>query len=167
MEKLEEFKQFLLGLLPEARELDKRASTNVARAFSNGQLRILEVIAVFVINSIKQGEIDMEKAKSEIKVLSQGVIKEIGRKKQDNPVNDKLIELAKTTKLGGFQQIDPELISPSKFETTVFNLRRLGHLEENVKPKRNVNGVNGLFLVRLTEAQMENEPKKRQQRTRA
>jgi hypothetical protein len=43
----------------------------------------------------------------------------------------------------------------------------LGLVPMDVKPKSNVNGTDGLFLVKLTKEQMSAEPKKRQQKETA
>lgn len=156
---LERIKDFFIILLTEAREKDKRAK-GTAHVAIDANIRLLERIVVFLSNSIKEGTLDMEKAKNEIKVLDEGVIKEIGRGKRENAVTFKIIELASELKAGCFKQIDPKLINPVYFSTRVYSLRAEGRVGEDIKPKSNVNGEKGIFLVRLTEKQMALEPKR-------
>lgn len=154
---IESFRLFLLGLLTEAKEFDKKASTPTVKAVIDANRRLLERMIVFISNSIKEGVMDMEKAKSEIKVLDEGVIEEIGRAKREAPVQNRIVELASKLKPGRYIKVDPEGIDPGNFTTKVHNLRgKLIPLD--VKPKRNINGESGLFLVRLTEKQMALEP---------
>ncbi len=157
---MEEFKEYLLKLLTEAREFSKRCNTSTSRAYINAKIEILELMAVFIAQSIQKGTIDMEKARSDIKVLDEGVVNELGRAKRESVINSKLIELANELKPGRFKQIDHKLIEGSHFATRVYNLRAAGDIPDDVKPKTNVNGETGLFLVKLTKEQMSAEPKR-------
>jgi hypothetical protein len=121
---------------------------------------------VWLSNSIKQGELNMEKARSEIKVLDEGIIEEIGRARRESPITSKLIEHAEKLKQGRYIELDPKLIEPSHFSTRVYNLRADGSIPMDVKPKTNVNGKQGLFLVRLTKEQMSAEPTRAKRRMR-
>lgn len=161
MIEMTEFKGFLIEALTEAREFSKRCNTVTSKAYINAKIENMEQILVFLSKSIKEGNIDMENAKSTIKVIDQGIIEEIGRARRESPITGKIIELANDLKAGRFVQIDPKEIDPAHFTTRVYNLRSMGLIPREVKPKSNINGENGLFLVRLTEKQMSAEPKKR------
>lgn len=163
MEELSDFKVFLIGLLTEARELDKKAK-GTAHTAIDANIRLLERIVMFISNSIKEGAINMETAKSQIKILDEGIIEEIGRARRESPITSTLIEKAQELKPGRYVEIDPKHIDPSHFTTRVYNLRSLGDIPQDVKPKSNINGKQGLFLVKLTKEQMSAEPKKRKQK---
>jgi hypothetical protein len=167
MIELEPFKQYLITLLTEAREISKKANTNTVKAVIDGNIRLLEQITMFISKSIKEGEINMETAKSSIKVLDEGIIEAFGRARRESPITGKIIEMAKELKPGRYKQIDPNEIDPAHFTTRVYNLRSMGLVPMDVKPKSNVNGTDGLFLVKLTKEQMSAEPKKRQQKETA
>lgn len=161
MSDLEPFRQFLIDLLTEARETATRATNSSVRAVLESNVALLERIAMFISKSIKEGEINMEKARSEIKVLDEGIIEEMGRAHRESPVTSKIIEMAKELKQGRYKEVDPKGIDPTHFSTRVYNLRQQGVIPADVKPKNNVNGKQGLFLVRLTKEQMSAEPKRR------
>lgn len=161
MNELEKFKDFLIEKLTEAREFSKKCITPTSKAYINAKIELLEIQIIFLSKSLKEGTLDMEKAKSMIKVLDEGIIEEIGRARRESPITGTIIELAKELKPGRFKRIDPKEIDPAHFTTRVYNLRSQGLIPMDVKPKSNINGENGLFLVRLTEKQMSAEPKKR------
>lgn len=161
LNELELLRQFLIDLLTEARERDRMAS-GAAHTAIDANIRLLERMVAWLSNSIKQGVMDMEKAKSEIKVLDEGVIEELGRARQASPVTTKIIELATKLKQGRFIQVDPEGIEPSHFVARTWSLKAQGTIPSDVKPKTRVNGKAGLFLVRLTKEQMSAEPKRKQ-----
>lgn len=165
MSELEPFRMFLIELLTEARETATRATNNTVRAALESNVSLLERIAMFISKSKQLGEIDMEKAKSEIKVLDQGTIEELGRARRESPVTSKIIDLANDLKPGRYVQVDPKGIEPTHFSTRVYNLRAQGAIPHDVKPKNNVNGTDGLFLVKLTKEQMSAEPKRRAKAT--
>lgn len=160
MSDLEKLRPFLIDLLTEARELGKKATTNAVRASLDSKAMLLETLIVFISKSIKEGTLDMEKAKSEIKVADEGMIESLGRTPQANTIVAKIKELAKDLKPGQYKAIDTKGIEPGHFIQRVYNLRQSGVLTEDIKPKNFVNGKQGLFLVRLTKEQMSAEPKR-------
>lgn len=161
MSNLKQFKDFLISLLTEARELSKQARSKQVQMVLGSNVALLERIAMFISKSIKEGAIDMDKAKVQIKVVSQGLIEEMGRTRKAGEVTTKIIELATELKPGRFVEVSPDGIEGAQFATRVYNLRQDGLLPKDIKPKSNVNGKAGLFLVRLTKEQMTAEPKRR------
>lgn len=159
MSELNEFRQFLLGLLTEARELDKSATGKV-RYILDAQIRLLERQIVFISKSIQEGTLDMEKAKAEIKVLDEGIVEKFGRaSREKGQTTIKIIELANELKPGRYVKIDPRGMDRKSLEQKIYNLRGR-NIPMDVKPKRKVNGEEGLFLVKLTKEQMSAEPKR-------
>lgn len=172
MNGLEEFRQFLVSLLTEARELSSKATSNSVRAALDGQVRLLERLTVFISNSIKEGTLDMDKAKADIKVIDQGIMEDIGRSaREKSPVTIKLVEVANSLRPNGYSEFDPKHIDRLAFEQKIYNLRGLtkqgkpGGIPEDIFPKKRikVNGEwkEGLFLVKLSKQQMSAEPKRR------
>lgn len=159
MNELQAFKEFLLGLLTEARELDKRAK-GTAHVAIEANIRLLERMAMFVANSIKVGTLDMDKAKAEIKVVDEGTIESLGRARSESPITIKIKEIAAKLKPGAYRKLDADGIDYTDFSTRVYNLRADDKLPQEVKPKNLVNGEKGIFLVKLTKEQMSAEPKR-------
>lgn len=164
MSDLEKLRPFLIDLLKEAREYGKKATTNTVRASLDSKAMLLETIIVFITKSIQEGTLDMEKAKSQIKVLDEGTFEEVGRARRESPITSKIIQIAEELKPRSYKELDPSLIEPSHFTTRVYNLRAQGAIPQDVKPKNQivVDGKvkKGLFLVRLTKEQMSAEPKR-------
>lgn len=163
MKELEQLKDFLISLLTEARELDKRV-TGKGKIVLDARIRLLETITAFIIKSLQTGELDMEKAKIDIKIVEQGEIEELGRRRTPGPIVAKILELAEKVKEGKYIKVDPEGIEPKAFIQRVQNLRAAGRLPANVKPKAWVNGEFGVFLVKLTKDQMAEEPTREKRR---
>jgi len=155
------FKDFLIGLLTETRELANRTKNNRTRALLDVQIQLLARITTFVVNSIKEGTLDMEKAKMEIKVVSTGMVEELGTPRKTGEFTTKIKEIADQLKPGAYHRLDAKGIEWGSFNTRIHNLRAVGAIPQEVKPKRMVNGEEGIFLVKLTKQQMSAEPKRR------
>lgn len=161
MNQLEEFKQFLLSLLTEARELDKKATNKHVKASIQAQMTLLARQVQFIDTSIKDGTLDMDKAKMEIKVVSTGMVEELGTPRKTGEFTTKIKEIADQLKPGAYHRLDAKGIEWGSFNTRIHNLRAMGAIPTEVKPKRMVNGEEGIFLVKLTKQQMSAEPKRR------
>ncbi len=162
MDKWEEYRQYLIELLTEARTFGKRCTTQISKAYINAKIEALEMMLVFISKSIKEGEINMEKARSEVKIIDEGTFESVARARKESPVTSKIIRYAKELKPSGYKKVDPELIDPVHFHTRVHNLKASGAIPEDVKPKNVliIDGqeVRGLFLVKLNKEQMRAEP---------
>ena len=161
MKELEELRKFLIGLLTEARETAKQARSEQVRMILGSNVALLERITVFISNSIKDGTMDMDKAKMEIKVVATGVVEELGQVRKQGEFTTKIKEIADSLKPGMHVKLDSRGIDWGAFNTRIHNLRAANVIPEEVKPKRSVNGEEGIFLVKLTKQQMSAEPKRR------
>lgn len=160
MNELEPFRQFLVSLLTETRETATKTNNTTVKAVLHSNVALLEQITMFISKSIKEGVIDMDKAKSEIKVLDEGVVEELGRSSREKgAVTLRVIELANELKPKGYVKIDPRGIERKSLEQKIYNLRGK-HIPEDVFPRKKVNGEEGLFLVKLTKEQMNALPKR-------
>lgn len=159
----------LLEALASARIAEKGIGRHpVANAHIQAKIQALELLVV-VIDKLEKGDMPMDKVKSVIKVIDSGIIETLGRNRNASPVTSKILELVEELKQeakkqpneGHYRRLDAESIEPSHFTTRVYNLRATGDIPNDIKPKMNVNGKQGLFLVRLTKEQMSMEPKRR------
>ncbi len=163
---MDEFKQFLIGLLTEARELRNKTTSKQVQTVLDSNVRLLERITMFISNTIKQGgHIDMDKAKSEIKVLAEGTFDGLaGKARQKAPLTVAIIDIANSLEEpGDYKQLDPASVDWSKVSGKAYSMR--GKLiPEDVFPTTRIISKGkvreGLFLIRLTKEQMQARPKR-------
>jgi hypothetical protein len=163
MEELNQFKDFLIDLLTTAREDDKKAKGR-AKTWIEANMWLLGREIMFLNDTIKKGELDMDKAKAEIKVLDEGTFEAIGRSSREkSPLTVQIIEIANKLKARGYAEIDPRGIEPSKVMQKVYNLSGKS-IPTDVLPTKKiiVDGEikEGLFLIKLTKEQMQARPKR-------
>lgn len=156
-----ELKDALIEALQDARERSKKIPERF-QAPIIAEIRVLEMMVVILDKSIKEGAIDMNKIKTEIKTIRTGSIDELMVATRGGKVEPKILEYAGSLKPGQFQEIDPETISWAHFSGRVYALRQRGQLDNEILP---VKRGEKFYLVRYTKETMP-APRKAKTNTR-
>ncbi len=143
-----DLKNTLVDLLKEARERLKTVGEN---PYSNAEIKILETLVIFMVRAIEKGDMDMQKLKTEIRVVSEGSLDELLSNRKGGKVTPQLIEVAKSLAPGKFKEIDSKGISYAFFSGLTHDLRIKGILDTEIRPMKK---GQSFFLVRFTPEQL-------------
>lgn len=160
IEFLNNFKATLLQMLSECKSDANRVSPKpVVQAIYNTKIELLERLVIFTSNAIKEGVVDMEKIKAEIKVIGEVDIEDVkGGSRANSPVTSKIIEIAEKLQEGKGAIIDAGGIEWGHFSTRVHTMRNEGRVAANIYPGTK----DGQFYIfKYTPEQMKKYPQKR------
>ena len=144
-------KEALIEALTEARATKLHMPNKpIAQAYINSKIEVLESMVVFLDKSIKEGEIDMKKLKTEIKTIGSGSLEDLMIATRGGQVEPRLLEIAKGLKPNTYEAIDPQTISWAHFSGRVYAMRKRGQLGEDYLP---VKRGDKFFLVRRLETE--------------
>lgn len=158
---IESLRLLFISLLTESRDKSK-ALPEKSRTYFNGQQDILEIALRHITEAKQRGVLDMDKMRSQVKVISEGTLEDLMQIPQRGGVIEPQIkEEADRLKEGKYKEIDPEGITWEHFSGRVYNMVKRGLIPEQVKPaKRVIEGKTKFFLVKYTREQFNALPKR-------
>lgn len=159
---IEGLRRTLVEMLEDTREFGKRIPKKpVAQAYVNAKLEVLERLVTFVTLSQKEGTLDMEKLKTEIKAGEKFKLSEMRINPRGGRIDPKLKEIADSlTEVDDARPV--EGISWANFCGRVYTLVNKKVLPEYIKPKK-WDGKNLLVHVSDDEVQADKERRARRQ----
>lgn len=148
---LKSFKDLVIGQLNDAKERAKTiGGHSVAQAIIDQKISVLESFVVLLHKQIQEG-FDMERMKSEIRVIGEVSIDDLMVSRRGGVIEPQILEVAKKAVPGKAYKIDPEGISYQHFDGRVRDMVHRGVLSKEFKPAKR---GKDMFLCRLTKEQM-------------
>lgn len=138
-----ELKRVLAEIKDKLLALEKTANGKAAKIALGAEMRVVEKLLVFVTNSEKEGELNMEKLN---KVLNEDLvdIEDIRVRKDGAELRKKIKEWAQVIPPGKAKPIPQDNINPNSFISVVGKMRKSKEIPDYIHA---ANTKNGLYLT--------------------
>lgn len=164
-----ELKATLIEELSESREISKRISEkSPAWPHIDAVIRVYERLVVILDKFIKEGAVDMEKLKAEIKIIRTERIEDIVSSERGGWIEPMILKIATSIEPGYRGEVEPGTISWAHFSGRVYDMKKRNPpaLAAEYWPKTK---GGKMYLYRFNEAQQRayEEKKSRMQKRRS